>query len=208
MPLISVGLFLWLCVPIVWCQRIIDLIEVPEDYNARIPPSMAENGTQTIVSFNFIVEDILEVSDKSFSMTIELKMTMHWNDPRLKLKPGIFEEHFLEENLVLDPKFVEDIWSPNFSIGHLISFDKLQTLKPSDFVMAIPHSLTEFSLIQQGIYVIRLKCPLEFNTFPFDKHRCFFEVSTNFSGSQAHQCIGTKILHTILCFASVQVAFE
>ncbi|XP_059087058.1 glycine receptor subunit alphaZ1-like [Tigriopus californicus] len=172
----SAGLLLWLCVPIVWCQRIIDLIDVPDDYNPRIPPSLAENGTRTIVSFNFIVEDILEVNDRSFSMTIELKMTMHWNDARLQLKPGIFEEHLLEENLVLDSNFVDSIWSPNFSIGHLISFDKLQTLKPADFVMAIPHSLTELSLIQEGTYVIRLKCPLEFNTFPFDKHRCFFEI--------------------------------
>ena len=117
-----------------------------------------------------------KVNDRSFSMTIELKMTMEWREPRISLNHGVFDQHFSDEELVLDSAIARQIWTPNFSIGHLIKFDRLETLNPADFLRVMPESNNNYSMYHQGTYVVKLKCPMEFNTFPFDRHVCFFEV--------------------------------
>ncbi len=95
------------------------------------------------------------------------------------LPTEVATESFLEEKLILSEDERKLLWSPNFSIMHLMEFTKLETLKPADFLMVVPdqNELNNFELLHQGTYVVRLKCPMEFDTFPFDHHLCYFEVS-------------------------------
>lgn len=87
-----------------------------------------------------------------------------------------------EEQLTLDRATVDRIWMPTFSIRHLINFSKLETMRPVDSVMVLPDFYNDnseddgFVFYQQGVYVVQLKCPMNFNRFPFDKHTCYFEV--------------------------------
>ena len=124
----------------------------------------------------FLVEDILSVNDRTFSMSIELRLTMMWKDERIKMSPNISELNLPEEFLTLTSVDRKLLWVPSFSMGHLISFDKLGTLDDTESIRVEPLSGTDFLLVHQGTYVVQMKCPMEFNTFPFDTHTCYFEV--------------------------------
>ncbi len=84
------------------------------------------------------------------------------------------------EHLVLEEgEERESVWTPNFSIAHLIEFTRLETLRRSDVLVAVPGGDGgdgDFAFSHEGIYVVKLKCPMDFNAFPFDSHDCFFEV--------------------------------
>ena len=39
-----------------------------------------------------------------------------------------------------------------------------------------PSAASDFRFVHEGAYVVRLKCPMNFDAFPFDTHYCYFEV--------------------------------
>ena len=157
-----------------------DVLLLPSDYERRaVPPPTADAGDgATVVELGYIVEDILEVDDRTFSMAIELKLSMRWRDPRLRLTPSAANVSGGSVHLEIPSAARAMIWTPNFSIGHLISFAKLETLQPTEVLVVDPiDGERDFWLVHQGVYVIRMKCPMDFNQFPFDDHFCYFEVS-------------------------------
>ena len=112
-------------------------------------------------------------------MKYKIHLTTLWtisNNLYFLSSPNVFNDHYPEEKLLLSSSDRHNLWTPNISIRHLISFNKLHTLHATDSLRVVPQSKDEFYFLHQGNYVVEMKCPMEFNTFPFDNHDCFFQV--------------------------------
>ena len=60
--------------------------------------------------------------------------------------------------------------------------------RSSDVLSVVPVGVDgDFVFVHEGAYVVRLKCPMNFNAFPFDSHECFFEVRRERVKLKPHQ---------------------
>ena len=51
----------------------------------RALPTNGHSSSPVLVTFGFIVDDLLEVDEKGFTIVLEHKMSMSWVDKRIKL---------------------------------------------------------------------------------------------------------------------------
>ncbi len=73
--------------------------------------------------------------------------------------------------------------------------------RTQDVLTVVPDKDGDFVFVHEGAYVVRLKCPMDFNSFPFDNHVCFFEVRYFASVHVTH--VATRPLqlsHTVLLY--------
>ena len=66
----------------------------PPDYNKNVAP-VGKN----VIRVGFEIEDISEVSDKDFCITVILRTMLNWNDSRLQVNRRVFEQLSLEDRL-------------------------------------------------------------------------------------------------------------
>ena len=54
-------------------------------HSFRVQPTDTHSSLPTVVTFGFIVDDLLDVDEKGFTIVLEHKMSMSWVDRRIKL---------------------------------------------------------------------------------------------------------------------------
>ncbi len=58
-------------------------------WSLRVLPPSEKEGAPVLVTFSFVVDDLLDVNEKSFSVTVEYHMAMRWNDTRLTVADNV-----------------------------------------------------------------------------------------------------------------------
>ncbi len=72
------------------------------------------------------------------------------------------------------------LWKPFLQLEHLENRRRLHEHNQysGGKRYAITRGDVEYSLFTQDISSITLKCAMDFNSFPFDEHTCYYEVSS------------------------------
>ena len=129
---------------------------IPEDIK-----SAPEDPTEVTITFNNV--NVHEINIKSHKLIISMEIDITWDEKRLLLgKKQIFVKSNLQNR----------IWSPKISLrtSDFSSKTKLKFFKDS------PNDNSKSAFKSFNLETKR-KCNMKFQSFPFDKQECIFEVN-------------------------------
>ena len=121
------------------------------------------------------INEVMEINDKDYSITIAMYFNVEWQEPRLELAPH--ENSNKEEEVFISTSvdLIKDLWLPNPFIHNL------KTFKLIDGVMSKLSGLwvtTDKDLMYSQSTLITFICPMRFDKFPFDIQICQFRVGS------------------------------
>ena len=125
-----------------------------------------------LIGISMDIDEVMEISDKDYSITIAMYFNVEWHEPRLKLLPSFGASKDLVSTSV---DLIQDLWLPNPFIYNLKSF------KVIDGAMSKLSGLwidRDKNLWYSQNTLITFICPMRFDKFPFDTQSCKFRVGS------------------------------
>ncbi|XP_068203413.1 uncharacterized protein [Palaemon carinicauda] len=160
------------------------VVELPPGYSQRIPPpSVQAEPLPVYISFN--VTSIKKFDLSSFSIGIDMLITLMWEDRRLKYK-NIRENY--RENLV---GAQSSVWIPRFKYRDgTLSAAKLDVHSQAIYVKRLTEPMPDddTTILEDRLYsgqgntlileqelTLNFKCYFHLQMYPFDRQVCFME---------------------------------
>ena len=123
------------------------------------------------------IDEVMEISDKDYSITIAMYFNVDWHEPRIKLLPSARPTENPNEVVMVPTSvdLIQDLWLPNPFIYNLKTFKLIDGAmsKLSGLWIASDKKLTYGQTTH-----ITFICPMKFNKFPFDTQICKFRVGS------------------------------
>lgn len=165
-----------------WC--------VPRNYEVTKPPFLyKKEGNQKMnLHFTFSIREISEVRDSDQVLKIPMYFTVEWEENRLVVDEG----HRSWDDDSTGPKdenteeaeTLKHLWRPNLEIYGLEDFHNHKILGEMAGLR-----ITKTKVIKYDTKVtIEISCQMDFNQYPFDKHRCTFQVGSYFYNQNSMTC--------------------
>ena len=124
------------------------------------------------IGISMDINEVMEISDKDYSITIAMYFAVEWQEPRLKLLPS---SGAAEDLVSTSVELIQDLWLPNPYIYNL------KTFKVLDGAMSKLSGLWidgDKNLFFSQNTLITFICPMTFDKFPFDRQICQFRVGS------------------------------
>ena len=123
------------------------------------------------------IDEVMEISDKDYSITIAMYFNVDWHEPRIKLLPSARPTENPNEVVMVPTSvdLIQDLWLPNPFIYNLKTFQLI------DGAMSKLSGLwvdTDKNLLYSQTTLITFICPMRFEKFPFDAQICKFRVGS------------------------------
>ena len=134
-------------------------------FDAQNPPQLF--GAKGVYLQNIEMSNVQIITIEKQTISISMYLRIEWTDWRVKMNP-------LSQSIYLSQKDQKRLWSPQILIGtNMVSQNK-----DEEFVLTQgdPPKATKIFILNTVV-----KCEMEFQNFPFDKHVCKLEVSTKYS---------------------------
>ena len=139
-----------------------------ESIQAQNPPKLF--GAKGVYLQNIEMSNVQIITIEKQTISISMYLRIEWTDWRVKMNP-------LSQSIYLSQKDQKRLWSPQILIGtNMVSQNK-----DEEFVLTQGDSPKATKIFILNTVV---KCEMEFQNFPFDKHVCKLEVSTLFEHLQ------------------------
>ncbi|CAD5232260.1 unnamed protein product [Bursaphelenchus xylophilus] len=120
--------------------------------------------TPTVVTIEFVIQSIAQVSEISSTFTIDLLFSQIWHDPRLRF------DHLTTclQNLTLGHEVVEKLWTPNVCFVNSKKTDIHTSPSPNIFLLLYPNGTiwVNYRLQVMG------PCDMNLELFPLDVQVC------------------------------------
>jgi hypothetical protein len=143
---------------------------LPKNYSKLTMPG---NDFPLQIQMVLDIQQILEVDDLSFTVTLCMIIGMIWKEPRLLRPDDVNNDHQASfKPLHLD--FLDLLWTPDIYIRDMKSLQTNSIL--SKFAGLLPFN--ESSLYYSEEAIITLWCPMRFDTYPFDSHYCTMKIGS------------------------------
>ena len=129
-----------------------------------------------VIGISMDIDEVMEISDKDYSITIAMYFNVDWHEPRIKLVPSVRPENSNEVVMVpTSVDLIQDLWLPNPFIYNLKTFKLIDGAmsKLSGLWIAGDKKLTYGQTTH-----ITFICPMKFDKFPFDTQICKFRVGS------------------------------
>jgi len=150
---------------------------IPDNYSKFELPHTEQTN---VIGIAMDIDEVMEISDKDYSITIAMYFNVFWYEPRLKLVSSVGAslrpENSTEPVLVpTSVDLIQDLWLPNPFIYNLKTFKLIDGAmsKLSGLWIASDKKLTYGQTTH-----ITFICPMKFNKFPFDTQICKFRVGS------------------------------
>ncbi|CAD6193424.1 unnamed protein product [Caenorhabditis auriculariae] len=132
-----------------------------ENYDKNMVPLKT---SATVVSIEFGIQNIAQVSEISASFTLDLLFSQIWHDPRLRF------EHLTPclQNLTLGYQMVEKLWSPNVCFVNSKRTEIHSSPTPNIFLMIYPNGTIWVNYRLQ----VQSPCLVDLVLFPMDVMNC------------------------------------
>ncbi|TRY78141.1 hypothetical protein TCAL_09317, partial [Tigriopus californicus] len=157
-------------VPVGFLSLVGGALKVPRDYNKNVQPP----GKPTIVDIGFIVNDVLEIDDDAYSVTLKMEMPMYWNDSRIQFNTTLLDQVSPNRWLYIDPNWKDDLWFPSLVVQNMQEFKTITSIKSNEKLMITEIPDKRFHYV--AMHLIKFTCGLKFDFFPFDIHLCSMKV--------------------------------
>jgi len=149
---------------------------LPNEYNPLELPSSERQDVQ----INLEVLDVLRVDDKKFSLSLSLYFGVVWKEHRLLLPPP-GSNNSGASWLPIDLDFMRHLWVPNVFVYNLVQFTAVDCLDKLAGLWILKENELFFNQYSQVTFM----CPMRFDRFPLDEHKCKFMVgSTNYDDTR------------------------
>ena len=67
-----------------------------------------------VIGISMDIDEVMEISDKDYSITIAMYFNVDWHEPRIKLVPSVRPENSNEVVMVpTSVDLIQDLWLPN-----------------------------------------------------------------------------------------------
>ncbi|XP_042216601.1 glycine receptor subunit alpha-2-like [Homarus americanus] len=173
-----------------------DVMAIPEGYSAQLPPPKITLKPVPLL-FHLNITSIREFNVVSFTLTIDVIITIRWNDSRVTFT-NLQEDH--RKNKVKQPGL---LWTPELMVtdgtqswvqhgqtdgGDLYVVKMTPPMADNNAVLHEDdvYSGSNNSLLYRLHKTLKSRCQLDLESYPFDTQRCslFFTVQgiTDFSG--------------------------
>ncbi|KAK5984408.1 Dopamine-gated chloride channel, partial [Trichostrongylus colubriformis] len=132
-----------------------------ETYNKNTVPS---KRSATVVTIEFVIQNIAQVSEISASFTLDLLFSQIWHDPRLRfdhLTPCL-------QNLTLGYQMVDRLWTPNVCFVNSKKTEIHSSPTPNIFLMVYPNGTVWVNYRLQ----VQSPCMVDLVLFPMDVMTC------------------------------------
>ncbi|ULT90402.1 hypothetical protein L5515_008464 [Caenorhabditis briggsae] len=132
-----------------------------DNYNKNTVPSKT---SATVVSVEFGIQNIAQVSEMSASFTLDLLFSQIWHDPRLRF------DHITNclQNLTLGYSMVEKLWTPNVCFVNSKKTEIHSSPTPNIFLMIYPNGTVWVNYRLQ----VQSPCMVDLVLFPMDIMNC------------------------------------
>ena len=141
------------------------------------------------IEVELLIQEVLRINDKDYSITFSCYYNIKWPDPRLTLKPEFGYEiakPLLEKdpnfNITMNPnvavpmnlEMIKDLWLPNVLIYNLKTFKVMDVLSK----LAGLWISADYKILYSTATHITFICPMHFDKFPLDRQRCKFQIGS------------------------------
>ncbi|KAL6743548.1 hypothetical protein Aduo_016574 [Ancylostoma duodenale] len=132
-----------------------------DTYNKNTLPS---KRSATVVTIEFVIQNIAQVSEISASFTLDLLFSQIWHDPRLSF------EHVTPclQNLTLGYQMVDRLWTPNVCFVNSKKTEIHSSPTPNIFLMIYPNGTVWVNYRLQ----VQSPCIVDLVLFPMDVMTC------------------------------------
>ncbi|KAK6758854.1 hypothetical protein RB195_016218 [Necator americanus] len=132
-----------------------------ETYNKNTVPS---KRSATVVTIEFVIQNIAQVSEISASFTLDLLFSQIWHDPRLRF------DHVTPclQNLTLGYQMVDRLWTPNVCFVNSKKTEIHSSPTPNIFLMIYPNGTVWVNYRLQ----VQSPCNVDLVLFPMDVMTC------------------------------------
>ena len=125
------------------------------------------------------IDEIMQINDADYSITISMYFNIEWQEPRLKMLPSFGASR--RPNNSMEPvtvpmnlEFVKDLWLPNIFIYNLKTYKVIDVLSK----LAGLWIDTDKNVLYSQATHITFICPMRFDKFPLDTQTCKFRVGS------------------------------
>ena len=154
------------------CNKASGYLLDPKDVKAKkicivsedIKSVPSEDKTEATITFNNVNVDDIDVKSNQLTISMEIRIT--WAEKRLLLNKKSIS--------VNRKKYQNKIWSPEFTFRTSDSLTKLKLIFSKD---SNDDDDSSISAIKSFNIETTRKCHMDFQSFPFDKQECIFEVN-------------------------------
>jgi len=138
------------------------------DYDRQADPPI-ECKMPSVYGVGFEIIHVDGVDDVHHSVSIKAVVMLRWRDPRLTFK-RVYKDQ------PLDNRLLKWLWLPRLGSPLLRSFDILEYSGGKQERLTLMAGQND-TLEYRGLALITFSCSMDFSDFPFDHHKCLFEVS-------------------------------
>ena len=138
------------------------------------------------VSIEILIEEVLRINDKDYSITFSCYYNIYWPDKRITLTPEFGKEQAKaygpDTNITMNPnisvpmnlEMIKDLWLPNILIYNLKTYKVMDVLSK----LAGLWILGDYTVMYSEATHITFICPMHFDKFPLDTQICKFQVGS------------------------------
>ena len=156
---------------------------IPSEYDKLIKPTITveNNITIAVIGVNLTNIQLLNINENVHTVTLKLKMSLTWEEPRLMILPNATIENFdLMEDVAYDlPKeFTTNLWLPDAYIENVHKITKFNLIRDYESIVYWQKDDMHGLTYQNEIEIIML-CNMIFESYPMDKQTCYFLLGSS-----------------------------
>ena len=159
---------------------------LPKEYSKYELPN--PSGVNPI-GVELLIQEVLRINDKDYSITFSCYYNIRWPDPRLQLSQDFGREvsktilaKHPDYNITMNPdvtvpinlEMIKDLWLPNILIYNLKTFKVMDVLSK----LAGLWISADYKILYSTATHITFICPMHFDKFPLDTQSCKFQVGS------------------------------
>jgi len=176
----------------VWC--------VQPDYNREKHPyayfHMENRSLPLQYDFNFVIDEISNINDKSQTLSFAMYFAVSWTEPRLEINESSSawteEKTGPKDQVNESPENLKYLWYPELEIYGLETFGRQRVLKEMSGVRIMKNKTINYEL---GVRVT-ISCKMIFDDYPLDSHQCQFQVGSYYDTIETVTCSSQFIYNT------------
>ena len=154
---------------------------IPPDYETANPPFLNKTNWMEEIVFSKI--KILKVDDIEQMISLTLEIYLSWKEPRLEVNLTSKKSEY--DYFSLEKSFQNKLWIPDIYIYDAKSVRKNHITSSYESLMYTPSWALGFgpNWLQTLTYCVMLNVEIfchhmRFESYPFDSHTCYFEMSS------------------------------
>ena len=156
---------------------------LPQNYSKFELPS--PSGINPI-SVEILIEEVLRINDKDYSITFSCYYNINWPDKRIFLTPEFGNEQLKampagtnktnNQNIIvpMNLEMTKDLWLPNVMIYNLKTYKVMDVLSKLAGLWIRADHVVSYSEATHITFI----CPMHFEKFPLDTQKCKFLVGS------------------------------